>query len=517
MKNRTRYVYYDKSGNISHILATRRRGRAKYITCDIDEVIGMLNGSEGINNYIVAYNLKDEQYQLLKRDNIIRFRKKSDELYKIPYRKNVEADIRITYFKDNVIEVTLDLSRVSPLYQTNFKEDVKFEKGTEFRFVLKEKDSGNLVKEIVIDGQELLNSGQLFFELYDHIKSDNVEFFTYKLFDTYCWQKGSEKLCSPLKDQIKFDIHKADRKRRSGGFEYHLDITANKKQLKIKNNIESLDLIRFHKKIEFFVVDNHDPNILYDKFDLVADDLKNGMFLVDLKVDMTDKTLLYNHKYISVLLNELSKIPYQENIESDVRITFFENNVLGITLDLSKKENVTFKKEAEFRLVLKEEDSGNLLKEIVLEAQELVDSEQLFFDLYDHIKPDNVEFFTYKLFDTYCWQVVKERKNLEPPIKFEINKADRKSRSDGFEYHLVITSIKKQLTIENNIGSLKPIKFYKAVEFFVVDKYDPSILYDKFYLDDDDFKNEVVIVDLKVDISDKTLLYNHKHINVLLN
>lgn len=305
MKSRNRYVYYDKkTGFITHILPTRRRGRSPYIECDIDEVIGFLDGSVGLLEYVVAFDRDLKKHILIKKDNIIRLRQPSKELIKIPYKKNADSDLRIVYYSDNVLEVSLDMSRIAPLYQTNFRDEVVFEKGTEIRITLKEKDSGNLLKEFIINAQDLLDSVQMFFELYDHIYSDNVEFFTYKMFESYSWSKGTVKLISPMKDRIKFEIHKADNRRRSKDFDYHLIMKATKKGIKITNNIESLRTIRFHEAIAFFIVDKHDPNILYEKFSLNRDDLETSDILLDLNTDITDKAILYNHKYISVLKEE---------------------------------------------------------------------------------------------------------------------------------------------------------------------------------------------------------------------
>jgi len=300
---KTRYVYYDKkTGSITNILSKKKSGRAHYIECPVDEVIGFLDGSKGINQYVVAFNTELEKHFLVEKNNIIVFRKQSKTPYKIPYRKNVETDLRLVYYTDNVLEATLDMSRISPLYQTNFRDEVYFERGTEIRIIIKEKDTGKLLKELIINAQELLDAGQMFFELYDHITSDNVEFFTYRLFESYSWCKGKTKLISPMKERIKFEIHKADHKIRSKDFSYHLIVTPTHTGIKIKNNIENLKLIRFTKDIEFFVVDRYDPNILYDKFYLDKEDLESKKILVNLKTSIEGKTILYNHKYISVLL-----------------------------------------------------------------------------------------------------------------------------------------------------------------------------------------------------------------------
>lgn len=302
---KTRYVYYDKkNGNIKEILSKRRRGRAPYIECSNEEVEGFITGEKGILQWIVAFNRDTEKHCLLEKKNIIMLRMADNKLTKIPYKKNAETDIRLIYYTDNVLEITLDPSRISPLYQTNFRDEVRFEKGTEIRIVIKEKNSGNLLKEIIVEAQDLLDSVQIFFELYDHIYPDNVEFYTYKLLNSYSWQKGTNKLISPMKERIRFNIHRADHKPKSKDFEYHLVMTPTKTGLIIKNNIESLKLIRFYKDIEFFVVDKHDPNILYEKFFLDKEDLTSKKILVNLKENMNGKTILYNHAYIGVLLNE---------------------------------------------------------------------------------------------------------------------------------------------------------------------------------------------------------------------
>jgi len=299
---KTRYVYYDvNTGRIKEILSKRKPGRARYVECSNKEVEGFITGTVGINDWIVAYDRILEKHVLIEKNNIIKLRKASKSLYKIPYKKTIDSDLTLVYYSDNVLEVSLDVSRIAPLYQTNFKDDVVFEKGTEIRITLKEKDSGNLLKEFIIDAQELLESGQMFFDLYDHIYRDNVEFFTYKLFEKYSWFKGSVKLISPIKNRIKFDIHKADSKPQSKDFTYHLIMTPTKTGLKIQNNIENLKLIRYYNPIEFFVVDKHDPNILYEKFDLNEEHLGDKMIMIKLKTDTKGKSVLYNHKYISVL------------------------------------------------------------------------------------------------------------------------------------------------------------------------------------------------------------------------
>lgn len=297
-----KYVYYDKdTGQLRDILSKRKRGRAKYIECTIDEVVGFITGEWGMNSWCVAYNQDEKRHMLMEKNNVIKLRKASSELYKIPYRKNTETDITLVFYEDNVLEVSLDVSRIAPLYQTNFREDIQFERGSEIRLVLKEKDSGNLLKEFVIEAQDLLEAGQLFFDLYEWIYQDNVEFFTYKLFPSYSWHKGVIKLMSPIKSRIKFDIHKADMRPTKDDFSYHLIMQSTEKGLKVVNNIENLKLIRFNNQIEFFVVDPHDPNILYEKFVLTEDDLQSKHLSVKLEADTSGKAILYNHKHISVL------------------------------------------------------------------------------------------------------------------------------------------------------------------------------------------------------------------------
>jgi hypothetical protein len=299
---KTKFIYYDKeTGRIKEILGSRKRGRAPYIETDFENVRGLITGEMGMNQWVIAYNTVAKKHVLMEKDNVIKFREIPKTPMKIPYKKNAISDLTLVYYSDNVLEVSLDVSRIAPLYQTNFKDEVRFERGTEIRIIAREKDSGNLLKEFVIEAEDLLDSVQIFFELFDHIYPDNVEFFTYKMFGSYSWSKGTIKLISPMKDRIKFHIHKADSKLRSKDFTYHLIMTPTEKGLKIINNIESLKLIRFYDDIEFYLVDKHDPNILYEKFSLNEDELQESVIMLDLKTDAKDKSILYNHKYISVL------------------------------------------------------------------------------------------------------------------------------------------------------------------------------------------------------------------------
>ncbi len=300
---KTRYVYYDKvTGQIKEILSKKKGGRSYYIECDNKEVVGFIKGTKGINQWIVAYNKELEKHVLVEKNNMIMLKVPDSKLYKIPYRKNTESDLKLTYYPDNVLEVTLDVCRIAPLYQTNFRDEVKFEPGTEIRIIAKEKKSGKLLKELIIEAQDLLDAVQIFFEL-PPVGQNDVEFFTYNLFENYSWSKGSVKLISPMKEGIKYDIHKADHKVRSKNFSYHLIVTPTDTGVEIQNNIESLKLIRFDTDIEFFIVDRHDPNILHEKFSLGKGELLSKKISVMLKGDMEGKTIIYNHKYISVLLD----------------------------------------------------------------------------------------------------------------------------------------------------------------------------------------------------------------------
>ena len=300
---RDRYVYYDEvTGLISEISKNEDNSRS-YIKASMEEVVGFVSGEKSISNYLVAYSYDKKRYILMKKDNIIRLKRKS-ELVTIPYKMTEQSDISIIYYSDNVLEVSLDMSNISPLFQSDFKDEVRFENGTELRIVLKEKDSGNLLVEYVIDCQELLKSGQMFFKLFDHIYPDNVEFFTYPMFNTYSWYKGQVKLISPVKEKIKFDIQSSDHIIKYKGYDYHLVIEKLDDGIKITNNIDNLKVIRFDKQIEFFVVDRYDPNILYAKFSLLEEDLKNKAIIVPLDCDINGKSILYNNKYISVLLKK---------------------------------------------------------------------------------------------------------------------------------------------------------------------------------------------------------------------
>jgi hypothetical protein len=300
-----RYVYYKEDrGQITDILAEKKDEKQAYIVCDVDEVIDFLSGKRGTNEFIIAYNKTEDKHVMMKKDNVIRLRKLSKEPFKIPYKEENISDLNLIYYIDNTLEVSLDVSRIAPLYQTDWKKEVRFEKGTEIRILIKKKNDDKFVKEYIIDAQELLQSGQMFFDLEKDITPDNIELFTYNLFETYSWYKASLKVTSPLREKIKFEIHKADTKVKSDSFTYHLIIQNDSKSIKITNNIESLKLIRFDSFIDFFIVDKHDPNILYDKFTLTKEHLNKKEIVLHLDIDLKGKTILYNHKYISVLIKE---------------------------------------------------------------------------------------------------------------------------------------------------------------------------------------------------------------------
>jgi len=299
------YVYYNKqTGQLGDITKDKLDNDNPYIKKYHSEVQEFVTGEKGSNSYLIVYSWDTETLDILPKDNIIRLRQTSTQPVKIPYKTDVNSDLTLVYYSDNVLELSLDLTHIAPIFQSDFQSEVSFEKGTEIRIIAKEKDSGDLLKEFIIDAQDLLESGQIFLELYKHIYSDNVEFLTYDIFKSFSWHKGKVKLISPVKENIKFDIHRADTVERSDDITYHLIMTKTDKGIKVTSNIDNYKLVRFNKEIEFFVVDKYDPNILYEKFSLTEKDLKNETMLIPLKYDIKGKTILYNHKYISVLLKE---------------------------------------------------------------------------------------------------------------------------------------------------------------------------------------------------------------------
>lgn len=298
-----RYIYFNKkTGDITDILSKRKRGRALYVITDNATVFPILAGTKGILDFVVAYSHDQEKYVLLERDNIIKLRYYGKELYKIPNREIQDYDLRIDLFVGgNALEVSLDPSRISTMYSTDFRQDVCFEKGTELRIYIKDKDGKILLKTITIDAQKLLENGQLFFEL-KNIDPFNVSFYTDRVFDNYMWSHGKAKFLSPMRDMLRFEIQKADLKIRSPKFEYHLYIKKGVDGIEIRNNIENVKLLKIFGDVEFFIVDRYDPAILYEKFVLQPESFKLKMLYVKTKEDMKGKTILYNHKYISVLI-----------------------------------------------------------------------------------------------------------------------------------------------------------------------------------------------------------------------
>lgn len=299
----TRYVYFDKDGVITDILKVRKQGRAKYVIAPLDDVLPLLSGKRGMFDFVVSYDYDKEKYVLLERDNIIKLRYYGEKLYKIPNRIIDDYDLRIDFFtEENIIEVSIDPSRMSTMYATDLTEEVKFEEGTDIRIYIKNKNGDELFQTIIIDAQKLLEKGQLLFKVDKKIEQNNVSFYTERYFENYMWRKGSAKFLSPIKDQIRFEVQRADYKRKHGNFEYHLIVQKDPSGIKIINNIENIKLVKLFNEVEFYIVDRYDPSILYFKFVLSPKQLKSKEIIIKTDEDISNKRLLYNHKYISVLM-----------------------------------------------------------------------------------------------------------------------------------------------------------------------------------------------------------------------
>lgn len=298
---KTRYVYYKKeTGRISSIVTKKIGGKDPFIECDIKDVIGFLDGSVNMMKYVIAYNKDEGKHIIMKKENTIRLRQEGQKLSRIPNKKK-ETELNIVYHPDNILEFRLCMELITPLYMTDFRNEIRFEKGTEFRIFVNDKNTGEVRKEIIIDAQELLERGTIFIRLPDECYSKNTVFYTYKLLNSYSWCVGKNKVSSPIKDSIKYNIHKADSERKEG-FTYHLEIKPLGDGVYIRNNIEDLHLARIHGDLEFFITDYHDPHILFGKFIITEKMLKDKEFSISLDINLNKKAILYNHKYISVLL-----------------------------------------------------------------------------------------------------------------------------------------------------------------------------------------------------------------------
>jgi len=300
---KTRYIYFDKkTGVMTDILNKKKRGRAPYVTTDYDTIGPVIMGKKGWLDYVVAYDREQKKYILLERDNVIKLRYYGDGLYKIPKRTKEDYDLRIDVFSDgNAIEISLDPTRISTMYSTNFVKDVHFEKGTEIRIYIKDKNGEELFDTLIIDAQKLLENGVMFFELKE-TDVNNLSFHTERVFDNYMWRKVDSKFLSPMRDNVKFEVQKAHLKRKSELFEYHLVLNKTDDGLIIKNNIDNLKLVKLFEDVEFYIVDKYDPMLLYEKFVLPPDAFNSKTIVVDIKQQLEGKTILYNHKYISVLI-----------------------------------------------------------------------------------------------------------------------------------------------------------------------------------------------------------------------
>jgi hypothetical protein len=296
-----RYLYFDKiTGQVMGIVSDKVKRNNNFIECDNEDVVDYIIGKKSLNDVIVAYNRNDKKYKLLKRDNVIKLRYYGDKKFKIPNRKLVDYDLRLISYPDNILEVTINPERMSSLYATNFKNDVVFERGTEIRIYVMDKEGREIFKTIVIDAQKLLDNFQMFFNI--SVDRKNMSFYTQRVFDKYCWYTGKTKFISPFKDKVKFEVQKADTSRKRDDYEYHLIVKPEDKKLKIKNNIVDPELLKIDSKVTFYIVDKNNLELLHDKFYIFHDDLKQKEIEINLKNSFDNMSILYNQKYISVLI-----------------------------------------------------------------------------------------------------------------------------------------------------------------------------------------------------------------------
>ena len=223
--------------------------------------------------------------------------------------------------------------------------------------------------------------------------------------------------------------------------------------------------------------------------------------------------------YLNIPETTQYKIPTEQD-DPDIDVHIYEDNrLLGISINkgsldvLYDEEQRSFAKIDGDDLVFHLTRNNIVLKTVKVDVDFLINS-SISIDISDIDNFDDIEIYTYRIFEKYRFTKSDKFFPIENDINFNVREA--KEKEDGFKYHIEVYRIdSNEILVRNNIVNLNDAKIFDSIELYITDKRDPNKLYDKILLTTEDiWKNKDIRKKIDFDIGGKTILFNNRYINI---
>jgi len=307
-KQRDIYVYYnDWTGEILSLGKSKRSDTpAPYITANDEIARNIFNGTASETHYMVTMDFGDGQ-KLVKKDEVLRLRRREDDLFLLPRQRLNNWDIRTKIYTDNsrfVVEFNPGI--IDRLVSIKMRKEITLDRDAEFEFYIVRKDRpDHLIKTIKVDAESLIVQGKQAFDISDVVKYaslHDVDVLTRRYFENYYVTVTRDQFIDTA-DQRKFKRYSNRWQFVSSAAAGHFTFEQENDILTVKSNVtvnELNELEFFMRKMKFYVV-GKTPDHLIDTFAVNVANLRMGRperFLVDFDID--DIGIMFQNPQIKI-------------------------------------------------------------------------------------------------------------------------------------------------------------------------------------------------------------------------
>lgn len=189
--NKQWFVHYDKwTGAIKSIGRSKNKNSTyPFIIDESDNSDMILKGLLNEKEFSVTFDDNDN-LRMMKKNEIIRITRNSDELIQIPRSDMKDWDIRLKlYTKNHKLVIEINPSSISRLTRFTHRKKVMVDENATMDFyVIKHNNPDYLVESFSIDPHDLISNGSVSLDLlpvFKYVGFDEIGFLTCRIFKQY--------------------------------------------------------------------------------------------------------------------------------------------------------------------------------------------------------------------------------------------------------------------------------------------------------------------------------------------
>jgi hypothetical protein len=155
------YVYFDEwTGEISSVGCSQQSGNTNPELKTTDSIVkAIIDGNVNQHDYLVALN-DHNQFEVIKKDNIIRLRHAEDQLVLLPRIRLNKWDVRVRLYTGNdTMTIELNRDSIQKLVNSNLRSDLKLEEKQDINlYITRRNQPDYLIERLQFDLADLLDT-----------------------------------------------------------------------------------------------------------------------------------------------------------------------------------------------------------------------------------------------------------------------------------------------------------------------------------------------------------------------